>query len=326
MKRVLLLLASVACGSNGGFSPSDAGSHGDADGVQDAVANDGPPFSVDGSFDAGTGTCSDASKLVYLVSVENDLWTFDPAALVFTKVGALDCPTTPCGATWSPEAMAVDRNGTAYIAMTDGRIFTADTATAHCSATSYVTGQNGRRVFDMAFATDGMTTSETLYTVTDELVETITCSDAGPQTDVSGSSQGGGLATIGIPSLAMSLVGDYTDGLAGQTCALTGTGDGRLFGWFGGGGSSDPSVIAEIDKTTGATPSSTPINGVATGGDFAWSFWGGDFWFYSANGASSSVTRFRYSTDQSVSVVVADTGMLIVGAGVSTCAPVVPVN
>ena len=128
MKRVLLFLASVACGSHGGFSPSDASASVDAD------AHDAMAFSVDGSYDAGSGTCSDASKLVYLVSVANDLWTFDPGALLFTKVGALDCPTTPCGAPWSPEAMAVDRNGTAYIAMADGRIFTADTATAHCSA------------------------------------------------------------------------------------------------------------------------------------------------------------------------------------------------
>ena len=60
---------------------------------------------------------------------------------------------------------------------------------------------------------------------------------------------------------------------------------------------------------------------------WAFSHWGGDFWLYSsAGGNNSQITRFRYSGDQSFSVVVPDTGMQVVGAGVSTCAPVGPLT
>ena len=52
-------------------------------------------------------------------------------------------------------------------------------------------------------------------------------------------------------------------------------------------------------------------------------FWGGDFWlFYEAVGDSSS-TVYQVKADGTMSVAVKSTGRVIVGAGVSTCAPLV---
>ena len=79
--------------------------------------------------------------------------------------------------------------------------------------------------------------------------------------------------------------------------------------------------------TRGKTASPINLNTIQTALAYAFSFWGGDFWFYTSGGlGNSQVTRYKYATDKSFSVVVPDTGMTIVGAGVSTCAPVTPPN
>jgi hypothetical protein len=56
------------------------------------------------------------------------------------------------------------------------------------------------------------------------------------------------------------------------------------------------------------------------GSGWAFAFWGGDFWVFTAPAGDSRITRFRPS-DGSVTTVVDSLGAIIVGAGVSTCAP-----
>jgi hypothetical protein len=63
---------------------------------------------------------------------------------------------------------------------------------------------------------------------------------------------------------------------------------------------------------------------VQIGDAWAFAFWGGDFWlFTSPTGPTSKVDRYRPS-DGTTTTMIPDTGIKIVGAGVSTCAPVVP--
>lgn len=297
----LLLLAVVACGN---AKPS---TFGDADsGVPDFNTDSGLPNFGDGSADGQTpaNACSDAAKLVYLVTAQNELYSFNPATLTLNKIGLLDCPTAA-----TPNSMAVDRNALAYVNTSDGQLFTVDTANAHCSATSYQLGQNNSLIRGMGFSTDTSGgTTDTLYTCT---------------ADTLGLS-GMGLAKISLPGYKLTAIGDYSNGLAGSECELTGTGDARLFGFFA---LLSPPKLAEITKTTGATPSPTPLGGVNTSNSYAFSFWGGDFWFYTAQGTGASeVTQYKYSSDKSFSVVIPNTGMTIVGAGVSTCAPLQPPN
>jgi hypothetical protein len=47
-------------------------------------------------------------------------------------------------------------------------------------------------------------------------------------------------------------------------------------------------------------------------------FWGGSFWIF----LDSSVYQVPRDTPQTIATVIADTGRNIVGAGVSTCAPI----
>jgi len=204
MRRAALSLFLFACGTSP--AKTDAGADGSTSDV------------IVAPLDGTPGDCSDQAKRVYLVSTQNDLWSFDPGTLAFQKIGALDCPTTS-----TPESLGVDRTARAWVAMMDGALFQVDTSTAHCTPTSYALAQNERKIFDLAFSTTGST--ETLFSST-----TCCYDDAGGVTVTNHG--GGGLATIAMPSLSLSLVGDYTGLLAGYPCALAGTGDGRLFGFF----------------------------------------------------------------------------------------------
>jgi hypothetical protein len=292
----------VGCGSShpSGFAATDDGGTADDSGFP--TDDGGGGFKDGGATDSGNGACSDASKFVYLLTNTNDLYSFDPGTLALKKIGTLDCPTAS-----SANSMAVDRNALAYVNMSDGTLFTVNTQNAHCSATTYALGQQGRTIRGMGFSADtNGGTAETLYT----------CTNSGLG--------GGGLAKISLPGYTLSTVGDFTNGLAGSECELTGTGDARLFGFFA---LSNPTKLAEITKTSAATPTSVTLGSVPTASAYAFSFWGGDFWFYTSNGfTNSQITRYRYSTNKSFSAVVQNTGMIIVGAGVSTCAPLIAPN
>jgi hypothetical protein len=302
---LVVALAVVACSSAtplGGPMP-DRSSTRETPGAG-APADDGAPVFSGGS-DAGTtaSDCSEESKLVYVVSRENDLYSFAPAEGRFTRIGPLACPSTS-----NPFSMAVDRAGTAWVLYADGLLFKVSTKDASCATTTYVTGQAGFQLLGMGFAADAPgSTRETLYV-----------SDIG----------GKGLGKLDPVTLTLTPIGGYDGPLAGRSAELTGTGDGRLYGFF----TTAPAQVAQITKGSGAIASAAPMQGVTTGTDWAFSFWGGDFYLYTAqiqtgglpmDAVGSDVTRYRPS-DGSVVVVQKGIGFRIVGAGVSTCAPLVP--
>ena len=304
---VALAFACAACGSN---ESSSGGNFSDGDGGRDAAVlftDAGPPVSPNED-------CSEAAKLVYVVSAEYDLYSFYPAELAFKKIGRLSCPDpgqdvgTP-GKLATPNSMAVDRAGTAWVNYSSGKLYKVSTADASCTATAFAPGQMGNYKFGMAFSTNGGagTKSETLYVsgITDTLQGVV----------------GLGLSTIDLSAMKLSMLGDYSGNLAQKGAELTGTGDGKLWGFF----TTSPASLAQIDKTTGATSNVQPLPGVETGTAWAFSFWGGDFWFYTApSGSPSSVPRLRTSQGGSLGVALPNVGFRIVGAGVSTCAPLVP--
>ena len=124
--------------------------------------------------------------------------------------------------------------------------------------------------------------------------------------------------TLGLVQLGKS---DY--GLA----EVTGTGDGRAFLFAG----PDPADLIEVDKTTGDTISTIPLPGVKTGGGFAFAFFAGDFYFFTdaESDGTSEVTHIDYDDSdmngkQDLKVVLQDAPLRVVGAGVSTCAPLIP--
>ena len=251
------------------------------------------------------GGCTDAAKLVYVVSAENDLYSFKPDGLVFSKIGRLNCAA---GALASPNSMAVDRSGTAWVNYSDGTLFKVSTKDATCQSTGFQPNQSQFVKFGMAFSSNAAgSNDETLYV-------------AGLSDLLAGGRAG--LGKIDLASMKLTFIGDYSGTLRGQGAELTGTGDAKLFGFY----TTEPATLAALDKATGATADNKSLTGVRTGDAWAFSFWGGDFWFYTATGGQESrVTRLRSSGDGSITVVMPQVGgFRIVGAGVSTCAPTVP--
>jgi hypothetical protein len=287
---------------------------------------------VDGSGgddDGGPTDCAPgAGKFIYVVSDQNELYTFDPTlfpkANAFVDLGALHCPgevtpPDPNNATEGVNSMAVDRQAIAWVNFADGKIFKVDTTQSSlpCTDTHYVSGQgNFTPQLGMGFATASKTDhTETLY-VSD---------NTGPGGQ--GVTGGGlGLGTIDTQTMTMTVIGPWGSPVTGYNAELSGTGDGRLYGFF----TTTPSDLGEIDKASGnllGTP--TVLSSVQnSNGGYAFSFWGGDFWFYTAydptGNANVTTTVTHYVSADAGSSTMPNIGFTIVGAGSSTCVPFIP--
>jgi hypothetical protein len=275
-------------------SPSpeeDAARDEDADlGVADSTTVDVPaPADV-----AATG-CTDATaSSLYVITDQRNLFSFDPLAALFTSIAQIQCPTP-----FFVSSMAVDRTGTAYVAAGTGEVFRVSTTTAACATTGFVSTRQGFALqFGMAFSADATGGGETLY-----LAE--------------GFRSFPRLAALDTTTFALRVIGTLDPTI--QSPELTGTGAGELFAFYDTGGSA--SAIGRIDKTTAQLISKATLPGVTQGSGWAFAFWGGDFYVFTAPplGPGSTVTRFRPS-DGSI-MQVAQIAERIVGAGVSTCAP-----
>ena len=261
---------------------------------------------LDGAPDVFRNDCPDPSAtFIYLISEARELYSYDPTGGVFRDIGTVSCPTNYSEAF----SMAVDRKGTAYVLFWDGNqtangdLFRVSTATAACKAIpEYVPNQQGFNVYGTGFATNGGGPSESLYVQG--------AGDFGSST---------GLASIDTTTFELTFLGNNNPGIYGGE--LTGTGDGRLFGFFFFASDKTAPYLGEIDKTNGSLLSQTALTGVTSGTAFSVAFWGGDFYFFTVPDQVDTVaTRYRPS-DQSYVDVATLPGATIVGAGVSTCAP-----
>jgi hypothetical protein len=298
--RLLLVgsytVAIVACGSRTGLlvptddgpgAPSNDTSVHDA-GPQRAPSDALPPIDVTPA--PIPSDCPDASAtLVYVITDRGTLLSFDPQAATFASIG-----TIACGSSSTPNSMAVDHTGIAYVGFRDGAIFRVSTRTAVCQATPFAgTPQNSP--FGMGFASNAGGAGETLY--------------------IAQSLEASGLGSVDTTTFAFRSIGPFYPEIPNPE--LTGTGAGDLFAFSAAG---QGSVIAQIDKATARVVAETPLAGVVQGSGWAFAFWGGDFYTFTAPAAPTSiVTRYRPG-DGSV-VQVARYPTTIVGAGVSTCAP-----
>jgi hypothetical protein len=273
----------------------------------------GLPMGMGSSDDGGVAeSCSEAAKLVYVVSSENHLYTFLPSKLpdvsvAFTDLGLLGC-SDPGDAV---NSMAVDRHGTAYVNYGSGKIFKVDTKTLDCTDTGFVPGQSGFSPnVSMGFSADSPGSMDETLFVSDNTGDDTQARD------------GKGVARLDLGQSPPALVplGAFTGAVMGGRCELTGTGDAKLFGFF----TTQPAHLAQIDKSNGATPDATMLPTVdASVGGYAFSFWGGSFWFYTASDTEATkVTRYDPTTSPPTTTVAAPMlPFTIVGAGVSTCAP-----
>jgi hypothetical protein len=280
-------------GATSGMGGTGSGGHGQGG---DELIDAG--FGGSGQGGSAPG-CAQETQFIYTLAADNTLSRFDPPTLTFTKIGTLDCPNSFA----SPFSMAVDRNAQAWVVFTDGSLARVDTKTAKCTPTSFVPGQSGFTTFGMGFSSNSPgSADETLF--------------------VSESSFGGstlGLARIDVQTLKLTPVGQY-DKLNARA-EMTGTGDARLFAAFEG----TPYIVAEIHKSDAKVLSQAKQDAISYpggGSNFAFAFWGGDFWLFVGPGTSTDV--FQYKPMTGVTTKVSSTTAEIVGAGVSTCAPTKP--
>lgn len=196
--------------------------------------------------------------------------------------------TIGCASAAGTFSMAIDRRGTAWVEFTDGRLFAVDTTNATCKPTPFQPGQTGFKTFGMGYATNDGLDGETLYAA------------------------GDGLAALDTKTFQLKFLGSLSYGRT----ELTGMGT-SLYAFAVGSG-----VVAGLDKATAATKTVYRTSAIDPAAAFAFAHWGGDFWIFTGT-TNSQVTRYSPATDDS-KVVVENTGMLIVGAGSSTCAPTKP--
>jgi len=134
-------------------------------------------------------------------------------------------------------------------------------------------------------------------------------------------SQNATLATLSTSTFQATRVGNITG-----WPELTGNGNAELWGWFPSDstGATTPRV-EKLDKATGAALT-TYMLPTLKGAPRAWAFafWGGDYWIFLAKGTETSTTVYQVDgTNGTIKSTTPASGRLIVGAGVSTCAPVV---
>jgi len=279
----------VACGSRTGLLAPEEADAADAS-HEDAKHKDViPPLDVVKKDVTPPNDCPDSgSTLVYVVAVDSELLSFYPPTASFKTIGLLSCPAG--GA--SPFSMAVDRKGTAYVEYDNGMVFKVSTANAACTPTTSQQ-QGAFTTFGMGYATLGVGPDEALFLASED----------------------GHLGTLDTTSFKVKTIGAFVPSL--QTAELTGTGDGRLYAYFAAGNSGG-SAIAEIDKSNAAVLGEDFLT-FDRGDAWAFAFWGGDFWIFTA--PNSQQTTMRYDPATKTSDVVAHYSSRIVGAGVSTCAP-----
>ena len=322
---VLFALSGYGCSATPGLNTFGATGTGGSDAGVTVGSGDTTSDGVGGTNFTGTGAggsastgggsdCTEAAKLIYVLSTANDLYSFDPLQKAFKKIGPLGCNTP-----MQPNSMAVDRNAVAYVNYvasdpvfggdTAGAVYKVSTVDASCQPTSIKLGQGWFRL-GMGFSTDTANgTSEQLFVT---------------GTGNAGSSPG--LGRVDFASNTVVDVGPFTGPLKGQNAELTGTGDARLFGFF----TTSPVQVAEINKASGAVLMTAKLPQVETPSAWAFSFWGGDFYLYTAPdplqkpNRTTNVSKYHPLDGSTDPAYMNNIGFTIVGAGVSPCAPVAP--
>jgi hypothetical protein len=236
--------------------------------------------------------CVEASRWIYTVDSNGTFSRFDPSTQKFTDISTLRCSTSS-----TPFSMAVDQNAMAWVLYGDGKLYKVDTTTAKCESTSFQNSQF--QEFGMGFVFDPSTNKDTLYI-------------AGGPNLLSPCI----LATVSFPSLQVTSLGQVKEG----SPELSGTGDGSLWGFYPADNASSgghQAALVRLDPSNGAALETYHYANITETGSWAMKFWGGQFWIF-VEGSIYAVDRDKPQTAKSI---MTNSGRRIVGAGVSTCAP-----
>lgn len=316
----------VGCSSPPGINHGNGGSGGTGGGAGNGSGGSGGTGGSGGSGalgDGGSGgnDCPANAKLVYIIDQDQKFSSFlpnqtDVTKSIITDLGTLACPTMIGG---DPFSMSVDRNGTAwveYIATTGGcgyaggELFTVSTNdVSMCSATNYMSGQQGFEEFGMGFvSTSPGADTEQLFIGGGKGPNVISCNYPASS-----------LGTLDVNTLTVTPIMSIN----GRP-ELTGTGDATLWGFFP---DAQNPRISQLDKTMG-TESNTIMLPTLKGMPTAWAFafYGGDFFVFLQKDKEKNTTVYHVVGATGAVTSWALPGRTIVGAGVSTCAPTAPIS
>lgn len=275
----------------------------------------------DGDGDQGGCPCAGVLDGIYVLNSNSppSVWFYNPLANEFTQVGRIGCPA-PLGTV--ANSMAIDRDGNAwfnYYAQ-NGTAYTGDmfraplTDLGQCQNLDYAGGAGTWYLMGMGYAVRGPnTTCDDLFVYnSDKYIEYPNFSGSASQ-----------LGRWNPSASDKDVIGSTNYPVA----ELTGTGDGRLYGFATV--SQNRSVLVQFDKADGSEIEVVPLDGLDITNAFAFAFWGGDVYFFTQTSPgipNSKVTRLDYdgNEDGGLTVVNGNTGLHITGAGVSTCASFVP--
>ncbi len=241
--RWLLLLSLFACGDD------------------DRPTIDSSVDAQDAAIDAGA-TCAcpigDHTRSIYVLSQETEIHRFDPATETFSFVAG-----PVCGGA-SPFSMAVDIYGVAWINLVDSLgVMNLDLLDPRaCSDSTYLRTNPDFGLFGMSFV------SRSAEDACNDLF-VLTYSGDGPF------DEGPGLGKLGVIDPVTGSLEDLAD-INSDGGELTGTGDGRLFGFAG----VDPVKLVEYNRATGAQIETIPLDGVRKTGASAVAFYAGDIYLF----------------------------------------------
>lgn len=300
-----------------GLPGDDSGGTSTSGGATGVTSTAGVPTSTGGASGEPSGTtgatgepelppdCDPASRFIYLLDEVGGLHRFEPASLQRTALGVLECPTEEGLAM----GMTIDRGGDAWVLYADRNIFKVDTDTLDCVATPHTPYQHMVASYGLAFSADAV----------DSPNDTLFISGIVGAVDPDTPTQLGRL--VGA-ALTLEIVGPFSNMKGEQGLAdVTGTGDGRLHAFF----ATSPATLSEVDKQTGALIDPVVLPGLQTGPSWAFGFYAGQFWLFTATAPGGMTRASTFDPDtQAIETKVEDLGVTVVGAGVSTCAPVLP--
>lgn len=306
MKTSILLLALPLFGCSASKDNGTTSLRTDSgDGLQLDAGGGETGFDIDGATSetgGGPPGCATAATFVYVLDSDNTLYKFDPkiaSTAAFTRIGVVDCGTGT-----SPNSMAVARDGTAYVDLMSSSackgVYKVDINTAKCNgATAFKCGTSGFGQFGMGYSTNSATTTE----------ETLFIGDTGASK----------MATLDPSSGAVSVVGT----LPASGPEFTGNAAGELWAFMP---QASPPKVVQVDKTNGAALKTFNLTALKASillspSAWAFAFWGGDYYIFLQGDLDSSTNVWKMTASGAVTKYIPNTGFRIVGAGVSTCAP-----
>lgn len=260
----------------------------------------GEPGATPSSDDwSTTKTCAvQDAELIYVVDAQSHLLSFDPRKLPgndpFHLIGTLRCTSTS-----TPNSMAIDRKGVAWIGYQNGKVYRASIIDAKCDKNGWTPIGDTTRVFGMGYVTKGPRTEEELLFV------------AGGIDDPNYS-----LATIDTEQKTWNPIGRVSIHAHPE---LTGTSEGKLYAYFPTPGRG---FVQELDRANGSTIG--PVWKLPSKGglvdSYAFAHYGGVFYVFTSVDGVAGVHAIHKQTGK-VELVRNNLDYEVVGAGVSTCAP-----